>query len=163
MAMDLTKILTAPPAPTPEQLAEAARLRGKKRAAEQSAADSWERSDTDGFLSQWASGLTAQEHEAQARVLESGGYAEHVGLYHLDGRRARAKLMPTKYGTRWMVLDENDKAILWLTAFPKRKTTLAKHGFEERTEWAPSQARLVGEGHGLSGRAWVAVVRTDGL
>ena len=53
--------------------------------AHQDAADSFERCDTDGFLSQWASGLTARKHEAEAELIENGGMVETAALFDLDG------------------------------------------------------------------------------
>lgn len=51
----------------------------------QEAADSFERCDTDGFLSQWASDLTAREHQAKADLIENGGMVETAALFDLDG------------------------------------------------------------------------------
>lgn len=47
--------------------------------------ESWERSDTDGFLSQWASNSLASEYEAAARLAEQDGLTEVQALFNLDG------------------------------------------------------------------------------
>lgn len=62
--------------------------------AEQQSADSFERCDTDGFLSQWASGLTAQKYRLQANIEDNGGAAWFVGLY-AGSERVPAKQIPT--------------------------------------------------------------------
>jgi len=59
-----------------------------RAAAEQSyrnADESFERSDTDGFLSQWASGCLAAEYLASARLAEQDGLIEVQALFNLDG------------------------------------------------------------------------------
>ena len=68
-------------------------LRSEAAKREQSAADSFDRCDTDGFLSQWASGLTARELRLQAEIEEADGLAEFRGLFDKDGNRIKAKLV----------------------------------------------------------------------
>lgn len=136
---------------------------------EQSAADSWERSDTDGFLSQWADGLNAQMHRLAADIAENGGKHEFVGLFDAKGRRVKAKLIYVAdrfrgYGKKpvWMVLDANDQAIEWVNAFRDgARSKMAKLGLHEAKEEVAAKAFIDGEGHGLSGRAWVAAKRLD--
>lgn len=163
------------PTPTPEQLAEADRLDAKAAAARQEAADSFERCDTDGFISQWASGLTARECSLQATILRQGGVGAFYGLFK-DGRRVKARLVETEWGTSWVVLDSNDKARLWLphtlTCVDQERnlwqfgprTKAAKLGYQVGMELAPAKATLVGRGTGLAGAAsvTVGVRRTDG-
>ena len=48
--------------------------------------ESWERSDTDGFLTQWACGLTAELEDTRADIEEAGGTAIFTGLYKGDER-----------------------------------------------------------------------------
>lgn len=152
------------PTPTAEQLAQAAKLRAGARAAISAREESFERCDTDGFLTQWAHGLTAQERNAQAEILEHGGMAEFVGLFvKATGERVPAKVIATKWGSRWMVCDATTgraTGVFYPTGDNSRKLKAA--GLEERKEWAPAVAKLVGRGTGLSGSAWVATLRTDG-
>lgn len=151
------------PAPTAEQLAEADKLDAKSAASEQAKEDSFERCDTDGFLSQWAHGLTAQEARAKAAILRNGGYAAFVGLYETaTGKRVPAKLRRGDYGLYWMVCDAQGQATgqFYPSGFHSRK--LAAAGLEERWEVAPASAKLTGEGTGLSGTCWVETYRTDG-
>lgn len=135
--------------------------RAAARRAEESARESFERCDTDGFLSQWASGLSAQVHRANAKVAEAGGMGlfGRTKLVTLDGEETDARAVETRFGTRWR-LDSTDE---WLAYKPKRESTLAKRGYREVevTEVAPAKARIIGTGTGLSGRAWVATLRDD--
>jgi hypothetical protein len=135
--------------------------------AEQEAFDSFERCDTDGFLSQWASGLTAQLHRRQADLEDAGGVAEFWALYDAEtGERIRAKLIDGQYGLCWALCDANDK---FTGTFYKSKygegtarTKMAKAGLvERRDELVAAKAVMQGKGTGLSGTAWVATVRCD--
>jgi hypothetical protein len=49
-----------------------------------------------------------------------------------------------------------------IKSWARRVKNQAKKGFREGREMAPAEAYMDGEGFGLSGRAWVAVKRTDG-
>lgn len=84
---------------TAEQHREAA------EAARKSAAESFERCDTDGFLSQWASGLTAQKHDAEARLLEAGGVMDCMVLF-LNGELASTHQGFSQFGEYWVLNDE---------------------------------------------------------
>lgn len=64
------------------QATEERRLAAEAESARQ---ESYERSDTDGFVSQWASGLTAQKHRLQAELAESGGKTEASALFDTNG------------------------------------------------------------------------------
>lgn len=162
------------PAPTTEQLAEAAALRTQAAADRAKREESHDRCDTDGFLSQWAHGLTAQENATKADVLEHGGCALFVGLYRTaTGERVAAKLISGNWGARWMVCDattgratgefyalgETDEN---LEPVNSKRTKLVKAGYEERREWAPAIVKCCSSGRGLSGTAWIATLRSDG-
>jgi hypothetical protein len=144
-------------------------LRNEANKADNEAYESFERCDTDGFLSQWASGLTADLKRKQAEILDNGGWYEFPALYNLDGTRARAKLVHTHppyahYITeiQWMFFDANDKPTSkFIKAFPKRESTMTKKGYKEGFELADAEAFMNGSGYGLSGSAWVEVKRLD--
>lgn len=148
---------------------EATLLRAEADRQDQAAEESFQRCDTDGFLSQWALGLGAQRDRLQADILEDGGVAEFPALFDLQGNRVRAKLItvPDKfnYGRPkrvWAFCDLQDKLTgKFINPFPKRASTMEKKGYREGTETAPAKADIVGYGRGLSGHAWVATVRTD--
>jgi len=146
---------------TPETLRAAA-------AADKEAADSFERCDTDGFVSQWASGLTADKLRRQAQIEEDDGMAIFPALFDLDGTPVPAKLVKTRYGTKFAVfasaedaLAYNANVVAWIDPFTSERT-LAKKGYKVLDVWAPARAEITGSGHGLSGSAWVVTRRTDG-
>lgn len=138
----------------------AAELREAAAAKQSEAYESFERCDTDGFLSQWASGLTAQQLLRQAYIADNGGMAEFLCLFTLTGEWVPAKSITTRYGTRWMVLDSDGNATgQFLPYLPARRRTLADKGFVEGLALWPARAVLMGNGGtGLSGAASVRVV-----
>lgn len=149
----------------------AQQLRDKAAQHEADAAESFARSDTDGFLSQWASGINARLARRQADIEESDGQAEFVSLLDAaTGERVKAKIVYVKgyqgFGTvaKWIVLDEDDNAAHWVPAYKSGKQSkLAKLGLVEGREQAPAVAEVMGSGTGLSGAAscTVGVRRTD--
>jgi len=68
-------------------------------------AESIERSDTDGFLSQWANGLSAQESSAKAELAAAGGMIETQALFLLDGTVASTHEIHGQYGYSWVLND----------------------------------------------------------
>lgn len=65
-----------------------------------SAEESFERCDTDGFLSQWASGTMAQKYETLARLAENEGRAFFRVYLDETGAPVPARTIQTKYGSR---------------------------------------------------------------
>lgn len=130
---------------------------------------SFERCDTDGFLSQWASGLSAELYRKQAEIKHNGGWYEFPALFDLNGNRVRAKLTTRPvYGAHWLTEDvwqfytKDDRSTYkFIRAFPKRETTMTNKGYIEGKELADAIAFMDGRGHGLSGSAWVSVKRLD--
>lgn len=75
--------------------------------------ESWERSDTDGFLSQWALQKMAQRYETLAKIVEQGGCWEIAKLADVDGNVIEhARYIETKYGWTW-VYDDADGNAVW--------------------------------------------------
>lgn len=167
-----------------EMKAKAIALRAEAAANYAEREASFERSDTDGFLSQWASGVNASLRLAQAEILESGGTASFPGLFLPTGERVKARIIDTKYGRCWAVLTENGTFARFVALAPACAIELApatpeekklhgsewkrlerwkkKHGFVQKPEEASALARLRSNGRGLSGNVWVSVERTDG-
>jgi hypothetical protein len=92
---------------TAEMLAQAAEYRAEARGNDQAAYDSFERCDTDGFLSQWAHGQMATRYIRAAEILEAGGCADFIALFDLEGNLVPAKYMETQYGWSWALLEVN--------------------------------------------------------
>ena len=96
-----------------------------------------------------------------ASLVEAGGKAWFTTLADLDGNWVPSKLVDTRYGTRWVLLDANGRFIQgsWMGAFPRRRSTMTRKGFREVQGLWPAVAKMQGSGTGLSGTAWVATVK----
>jgi len=125
----------------------AADLRAQAAAHEAEAHASFERCDTDGALSQWASGINAQKARLQATIEDFGGLAEFNALFDLDGNWVPARTITGRYGKCWMILDEQGEATGQFAPFaPARKSTLEKRGFREGTVLRPARADIGSHG-----------------
>lgn len=137
---------------------------------------SWDRSDTDGFLTQWSHGISGQVERRKAEIAANGGRAEVPALFDAEtGELVAAKLVQVydkfkyRYTSKWIVLaddDPNSAAVKWINAFPARKSTMTKHGYTEGYVLAPATAKTWAPpgSKGMSGLASVSVItaRTDG-
>jgi hypothetical protein len=101
-------------------------FRAMARASRKSSEDSFERSDTDGFLSQWASDTMARAYDLAATLAESNGRYDFEGLVDLTGNPVPCKIVETRYGPKWLVTSAWDErgqptgdAVAWLS-IPRR-------------------------------------------
>lgn len=127
------------------------------------AAESWERSDTDGFVSQWASGITASECEAKAELAEANGWAEFIAVFDLDGNLMDAYHMSGTYGPYWLIkgLPKDVKPFFSESNARKGSTRYAndtKKGYRLGTVRRKGFVKLAGSGTGLAGAMSVRVV-----
>lgn len=141
----------------------AEQLRQKAQEFRERAAESFHRCDTDGFLSQWASGISAQEMNLQADIIENGGKDCFNGLYDVDGKRVPAKMIDGQFGMVWILRE--DASIRFgrkfiPVSYEGRSRVQKALGLTEKKEWAPARACIKGRGHGLSGTAWACTERT---
>lgn len=129
-------------------------------------------SDTDGFVSQWASGISAREDALAAEIADKGGRHCYQAMFDLDGNLIAAKEIKTRYGYRWGILADDDprgEITQWVSESQARdpqrarKANAAK-GFYIGRVMATATAALSGSGTGLSGAMSVAPYarRTDG-
>lgn len=124
-------------------------------------AESWERSDTDGFLSQWASNITAQEHDLAAEIADRGGKWEYRSLFDLAGNLVPAKSFDSQFGgTTWGLLDVENITGPYIGYVNESKarnpktfaSNMAKKGYVIGSVNAPAKAILGGgNGTGLGG------------
>ena len=141
----------------------------RAQACEESAArhakeaiDSFERCDTDGFLSQWASGICSNQDRIQADIERAGGVAEFSALFTTEGEWVAAKVIEGQWGERWMLLGADGRSNgVFLPYYPKRRSTLAKKGYVEGRVMRPAKSCIQGRGHGLSGTAWASYEDTS--
>lgn len=140
-------------------------LRDQAAEWDRRAAESFDRSDTDGFLSQWASSLTAQKLRAQADLAEAGGMIVVRALFNLDGSIASTHYGHGEWGPYWVL---NDAATMRYgkrfvnpsraqKAATRRRNMKAK-GFTVGTIRVRGRVDIAGSGTGLSGAASAHVV-----
>ena len=91
-----------------QKKAEAKREEAAKH--DRDAAESFERCDTDGFLSQWASGINAERKRMEADLIEAGGFGEIVCLIDESGEIVPARPIETRYGSRWAIFASAEDA-----------------------------------------------------
>jgi hypothetical protein len=139
-------------------------LRQMAAESRQRSEESFARSDTDGFLSQWASDITAQQLDKQAEIAEQRGRDRFQGLYEGD-RRVSARLIfvpcynaPWRTEPKWELRGDecrkfNRAYIPYSVSWKKGSTIQRKLGLSQKIELAPAEAILGGKGKGLSGCA----------
>ena len=113
------------------------------KAREDRAWESFQRCDTDGFLSQWASQEGARLERLLAHLAENRYMSTFWGLYEGD-RRVKAKEINTKFGTCWL-LHEDEQDLISKRGKPFLPTggksrVLKGLGLQEREETAPAYA-----------------------
>lgn len=128
---------------------------------ERDAAESFDRCDTDGFLSQWASGVNAQVARTNASIAERGGNAIFwvYEVTDLDGNVLAFNRANTQFGFK-LVVDLNGREV-WIDPAAKRPSTNRNKGVvvtrrefvaaAHANTWSPPGAR------GLSGCSSVSV------
>lgn len=152
-------------ATTPDEWAQrAASLRAESARREREKQESFERCDTDGFLSQYSLGLSAERDRMQATICDNHGKSSFCGLYQGD-RRVKARQIMTKFGSCWL-LHEDEKDLIAKRGKPFLPNDLRGNskihrqlGVKERPEWDWAWAKFEGRGRGLSGTVWVEVYR----
>lgn len=116
--------------------------REESRACSRRSYESFERSDTDGFLSQWASDTTAREYDLCADLADANGQWEFRAVFSLAGELLDAREVETKFGWSWMIR-QADGTAAWFNP------SEAKNG-ERRYKTDTGKGYLIG------------VIRTEG-
>jgi hypothetical protein len=118
----------------------AAEWTAKAQGSRQNSADSFERSDTDGLLSQWASDQMAIKHQRNARIAEVGGI-EMAGIVDLaTGEIVKGEWVDGQYGAFYRPFDRS-VALIFPSNARNEKTRAAnnaKKGIAEVQVVAPA-------------------------
>jgi hypothetical protein len=154
---------------------DAVALRAMAADARKRAEDSFQNCDTDGFLSQWANDISAQQFEKQAEIVERGGKGIFTGLYEGD-RRVAAKVVERPAYNRpwatthvWLLRDDEvrkfGRRFIPLSGWKKNSRIQKQLGLRECQELAPAHAITSTGGRkstGLAGcaNAYVTTART---
>lgn len=127
--------------------AKAVTLRADAADARRREEESFQRSDTDGFLSQWASSITAQEKDREATLADNGGLVIRPVLVDIvSGEVVAACVHQNKslhhYGTdyTWKVYRPTGKYNgVDYVGDAKRKSTFTKKGLRKAWVMAPGK------------------------
>lgn len=92
---------------TPAEWAELAeKMRDEAKRCRQSAYESYERCDTDGFLSQWASGQMAAKYDWAAQLADKQGVHEAMALFDAETGEVASTLQKSgQWGLYWVLND----------------------------------------------------------
>lgn len=115
--------------------------------------ESYERSDTDGALSQWASGITADGNRLKAEIAEQNGKSRFRALFDLNGNYVMAKPVIGKFGPTWGVYEnpeDPDRFAKFVNESKskdeaKQATLLLKKGYTMGLIMAPAYVTSYGE------------------
>ena len=157
------------PASTPAQLAEAERLEASAKRSHEAAEESFQRCDTDGFLSQWALQSSASVDRANIDILRHGGHVSVRVLCDAEGNIVsdRQRTFPhPKFEwqsvTKWDL--GRDAARRWVPVGEKSRVQ-KQLGLHEEIRYVPGYAKLTAPAgaRGLSGcaSAYVGRFRSD--
>lgn len=83
--------------------------RAKSRASHQRSAESFDRSDTDGFMSQWAADMAGMEYSRCADLAERNSLWEFTAVFDLDGNLLDARRVKGTYGESWLITTADGK------------------------------------------------------
>ena len=121
--------------------------------------DSFERCDTDGFVSQYCSGLMGQLNRAKADIIKNGGYASFWVLMDAEGNIVSDYDFCNQYGKNtWIIKDEYVKQIGRKFVPTGDNSRVQKRlGLSEEQVEAQAWADLEGSGRGTGGLGSVYV------
>lgn len=133
-------------------------------------AESFERCDTDGFMSQWASGMMARLNDALAEIADNGGTAQFPCLMEGD-RRVEAILQNVyckytySYKFQWLLgqgeARKYGRKTIPFSGRSGKSRIQKKHGLSEAQETAPADAKIDAPHGGGATSCYVLVYRTD--
>lgn len=93
--------------------------------------DSFDRCDTDGFLSQWASDVTGNLYHLAADLAAAGWTRELSALFDLDGNLLDAELKDGKFGLSWMVRNA-DGSVRWVSTSRAKSAARRRAHYESK-------------------------------
>ena len=107
----------------------------------------------DCFVSAACHDLSIQVYHMLAALVRAGGKHPFTVLKTLAGEPVKAKVVHTRFGLAWMILDEQNQVIGFAPYKPARAATLAKRGYMEAEEEMPAAVRIIANGTGTAGLA----------
>jgi hypothetical protein len=111
------------------------------------AADSFERCDTDGFVSQWASGVNARMYDLMAELAEADGFAELDWVIDSETGQPVAdwKWIETRYGSSVLIPGaEYGQGRFWNPSHAKKGADRIKRDQAKGFHWGMVRTEVVG-------------------
>lgn len=105
----------------------------------------------DCFVSSACHNLTIRVYHMLAALVRAGGKHPFTVLKTLAGEPVKAKVVHTRFGLAWMILDDQDQCAGFAPYKPARPQTLAKWGYMEVEEERPAAVRIIANGTGMAG------------
>lgn len=93
------------------------------RESQVASAESFDRCDTDGFLSQWAHNQMQSRYMAMARFAEEGGTTSAGALFDLEGNLVSQDYRDGQYGPYWFIRQNEGKARFFNESEANKLTT----------------------------------------
>lgn len=90
-------------------------------------AESWERCDTDGFLSQWANQRMESTYLYAASIAENGYTVERCSIFNLDGELMQAEQRHGEYGAYWFMFQVEGKGRFFSESMAQNRKTAVKN------------------------------------
>lgn len=140
------------PEPTKYQLEVADRLDQQAKDCLRREEESFDRCDTDGFLSQWANSISATEYRKQAEILRNGGYSRFLVLVDTTTNKVVSTELVTfphpKFSwqtvTKWKITDQDceDRTGRRWIPYGEKSRIQKQHGLREDYYWFPAWAKI---------------------
>lgn len=90
-------------------------------------AASFERCDTDGFLSQWANQRMESTYLYAASIAENGYTVERCSIFNLDGELMQAEQRHGEYGAYWFMFQVEGKGRFFSESMAQNRKTAVKN------------------------------------
>lgn len=138
----------------------AAQWRQDARECAQRSLDSFDRCDTDGFVSQWANDTIARKYDMYARLAEKDGLWEFRALFTLTGALVPDAVYLKTRLNKWVWRIGTGQTVAWFDpsrarSGARRRANDRAKGYQLGTIRARGYVGTSGSGRGLSGAASV--------
>jgi len=122
-----------------------AEWRAMAKGREQEKQDSFDRCDTDGFLSQWASGCMAGVYSACARAAENNGRAELAWVLNENDEPVEWKWVETRYGSSVLIFtgEGHGKNVFWNPSEHRKGAERLKRDRAKGFHWGTVECEVV--------------------
>ena len=132
------------------------KFRASSRKHIQNANDSFDRCDTDGFVSQWCSGISSRLDDLKADLADQGGMTViDVVIDLATDKVVGVRKVRNDFGTS-IPCNINGKTV-WINPYLKRESSYTKKGVRMAFMHCYAKAETTGSGYGFSGLGSVGV------